>query len=240
MSFRKLTMAAVAAVSLSVAAAPADAATVLVFGQKNVNDSLLVATNPGTPGGSNGGTALSVNAGAIEVTAYLGATPTPFDAFLTLAASSVTTASATGPVLLQEFAGTFSINSLADGTGVNYLSGTFSNATFSAVGVAGSIIGGTLMMGGTSLSGAVTFASDVIPSNLLQPERGITFSFTNASPALTALCPTGADPTVCAFTSNLSGNMSANVGTVVPVPASLALLGVGLFALGAAVRRKAA
>jgi hypothetical protein len=80
----------------------------------------------------------------------------------------------------------------------------------------------------------------LIPSNLLQPERGISFSFTNASPALTSLCPPGADPTICAFTSNLSGNMSANVGTVVPVPASLALLGVGLFALGAAVRRKAA
>lgn len=240
MSFRNLTMAAVAAVSLSFAAAPAQAVSVLVFGQQDVNQQILSATNPGAPGGSLGGTVLGVTNGAINVTAYLGATPTPFSAFLNMTATSANTAIQIGSVIIQEFTGSFTITSLAGGAGINYLSGTFANSTLTAIGVAGSIIGGTLAVGGTALSGAVTFTSDVIPASSLAPERGISFSFTNATPALTSLCPPGSDPTLCAFNSNLSGNMSANVQTVVPGPAALALFGVGLLALGAVARRKAA
>jgi hypothetical protein len=243
MSFRKLTMAAVAAVALSGAVSSAHASSILAFGQQGgVNaPNIFVATTNGNAGNA-GGTALSVVNGAIEVTLYAGATPTPFDAFLNLTATSVTNASEPDPLeFRQRFEGTFSITSLSGGLGINYLSGSFQSALLTLTGgVSGSLIGGTIAIGGTSNSLAVQFTSDLIPTNQLQPERGIALSMSNISPLITALCPPALTPTMCAFTSNVSGNMSANVGSVVPGPAALAVFGFGLLALGAVARRKVA
>jgi hypothetical protein len=248
MSFRKLTMAAVAAVALSVTIGSAHAASVLAFGQRAPAGSsppnIFTSTTGGVLGGNAGGTALSVVNGDIEVTLFAGATPTPFDAFLNLTATSVSTALQPVPgvpLFLQDFAGTFAITSGANGTGTNYLSGSFTQATMTLTGgVSGSLVGGTIGIGGTSFSGNVQFTSDLIPANLLQPERGVSFSMTNIDPVQSSLCPPGSSLTICAFTSNVSGNMSANVGTVVPGPAALALFGIGLLGLGAVARRKAA
>jgi hypothetical protein len=69
--------------------------------------------------------------------------------------------------------------------------------------------------------GAVSsFTSSVITS--LGQVRGIALSFTNVTPGAGINASTH---TFNAFTSNISGNMSAQS---VPEPASLALLGIGM------------
>jgi hypothetical protein len=236
MSFRKLTMAAVAAVAVSVAAGSANAATILVMGQ--AGGPLFTGTNVG----NNSPTAtLSVTNGTVNIT-ELGGVAGSTPAFFNLTATSVAPAVTVGTTVLQDFGlGSFSITSGVNGTGVNYLSGTFSLATLSGSGQSGGTTGSTFA------GSTINYTSDVI-ANMTTP-FAFSFSFTNVSPPFSVVTPNGGGtsfavcgptPSICSFTASYSGEFAADQFTRVPVPAALAVFGMGLLGLGVVARRKAA
>jgi len=198
---------------LALSMSSAQATTILVFGQTGtVPPNLFTATNNGATG-LLGGTTLSAVDIPVTITGIDNSLPLPGSfpaAFFSLSASSDSNASVDfSGHITENFNGSFSIRSLAGGGGTNYLSGTFDDTIF------GSGTGLTMTATG---AGVLTFTSDVI-SVLGQP-RAISLSFTNVTPAAFV---TG-KMTLGAFDSNVAGNFSA----VVPEPASMALLGIGM------------
>ena len=127
---------------------PAYATVILSFGQ--------TAGTPitATESGAQTATTLTATDASISITQIENGSPVA--AFFDLSASSV---GAAVPILggsAQKFSGTFSINSLANNTGVNYLSGVFSDVTF------GSGAGGALAVGAPP--DALTLTSDIMTS----------------------------------------------------------------------------
>jgi len=217
--FKKISIAAVAlAGAIAVSGASAD--TILVFGQTGTVSNFQATQVGGT-------TTLNADDIGIFITAIEGGGPLP--AFFSLDATNDGDAVLSGPTdITQSFSGTFSIRSAAGGGGINYLSGSFTDGIFGS---------GT---GLTLTASTVTPDEDVLffvgagsPITSLGLERAISLSFTNVRP-FASICNNPADPTLCSFTSNVSGNMSANI----PEPGSLALLGLGLAGLGFVGRRK--
>jgi hypothetical protein len=198
----------------------ARAGTILVFGQNGISDQ-FEATNNGSLGVA-GGTRLSAVNVEVTIDGIANVVPTPGsypDAFLSLSAKSVSNATtvASGQII-QDFSGSFSITSMPDGGGTNYLSGTFDNAVFGS--------GTGLVMTGSGPLGVPTLTSDVIAA--LAQTRAMSLSFTNVTSAASIT----ADETLSAFSSNVSGSFS---GT--PEPASVVLLAIGASGL-LAVRRR--
>lgn len=226
---RDLLLAGAAAFGILGYLAPAQAATILAFGQAGAG-SPVTASNTGS-GGSAGGTVVRGTDIPVTVTGFVGAVRTPFSAFLDFTLTSTASAEAMSILglrrVFQTFDGTFSITSTATG-GTNYLSGTFEDL-FSGFGSA-------VEVGASTPGEIVEFTSDFLQFGT---PRAVTFSFSGVSPAITAtLCGPEGDKTVCGFTSNVSGNMSGSAKTVVPSPASLALFGLGLVALGLVSHRR--
>jgi hypothetical protein len=218
--FKKISIAAVALAG-AIAASGASADTILVFGQTGTVSNFQATQVGGT-------TTLNADDIGIFITAIEGGGPLP--AFFNLDATNDGDAVLSGPTdITQSFSGTFSITSALGGGGINYLSGSFTDGIFGS---------GT---GLTLTASTVTPDEDVLffvgagsPITSLGLERAISLSFTNVLP-FAAIC-NAADPTLCSFTSNVSGNMSANIS--IPEPGSLALLGLGLAGLGFVGRRK--
>jgi MYXO-CTERM domain-containing protein len=141
-------------------------------------------------------------------------TATSFDAALTI-----------GSAFIQHYNGTFSIIGAGN---VNELSGTFSDAAF------GTSTGGQLSINVASPPDSLTLTSDVINAADLTLPGSFTLSMSNiASPPGLHLDGT----TIAAFDASFAG--VANATTVAASePASLGILGLGLFGLGMVAHRR--
>ncbi|WP_207540190.1 hypothetical protein [Sabulicella rubraurantiaca] len=227
---KKLALLTTTAAFLGLSAlAQAAPITIIAFAQDSTSNTITATANGGNTATTLGGTDV-----AITVSGYADGTPTPFQAYLNLNATSTGAASLVlGTDVFQAFAGTFSITSGLGGTGINYLSGSFADIALAGSRVAGPNGGFQAALVATDPPGSVSFTSDQIPASKLGDPSSIGFTFTALSQAL-GICGS----TICSFTASVSGNASASE-VAVPAPAGLAFLGIGLLGL-AAVRRKVA
>ncbi len=128
---KKALLAAIAVVGLAAAPIAAQAVPILNFGQTSSGNT--VTGTASAAGTSINGVNIAVNITQIDNSSPL---PASFPAaFFTIAAqSTVAGATNVGGAIVEHFTGTFAIRSGAGNTGVNYLSGTFSDAAITAAG----------------------------------------------------------------------------------------------------------
>ena len=212
MKARYLFLSVLAATALPIPAA--DAAAILIFGQTGSGDTVT-----GTRTGTSTTIASSAPVDITEIDAPLGV---PISATFTLSAHNISTATVpVPPNIVQSYAGTFSII----GGGINYLSGTFSDAIF------GSGSGLVITASNPSPTESVTFTSDVIAPDLLAAfDRAASLSFTDVGPDARIVLGT-----LASFKSDVSGDFSATV----PEPSTWAMMLLGFAGLGYVGFRKA-
>ncbi|MCW8088411.1 hypothetical protein [Sabulicella glaciei] len=227
---KKLALLATTAAFVGLSAiAQAAPITIITWAQNATGNTVTATAN-----GGNTQTSLTGNDVAITVSGYEDGVPTPFQAFLNLNANSTGSASLVGgDDIRQAFAGSFTITSGMGGSGINYLSGSFSDIALGGSRIAGPAEGFQVSLIASDPPGTVNLTSDRIAAANLQDPSAIGFTFTALTQAFN-ICGS----TVCSFTASVSGNASASQ-VAVPAPAGLAFLGLGLLGL-AAVRRKVA
>jgi hypothetical protein len=196
----------------------ADAALIASFSQNPSATPTVVATDNGSV------TNLSVTNASTSITAGNGAILGT--ALFSLNASSVDAATTILTAVIQHYAGTFCFTSLNGCTGVNYLSGTFSDAAFGGLGGPG------LNVNVNNPPDVLVLTSDVINADQLAAPNTFGLTFANLSPLLHIN-----GTTIAAFTADFSGTASSSAAAV-PEPMSIAVLGMGMLGLGL-VRRRA-
>jgi len=199
----------------------ASAVNILSFGKSELNP---VGTINLTASGGISTTITTAGVGGsapITVTLYAGAVPTPFQAFLTINATSTSPAIPAGfSGVEQLYAGTVQITSAAGGGGTNYLTATFSGLN----GLSGS---GSGTLGGANFtltaSNLTSLTSSVLSPSQLQPPRDFSITFGELTSPLAINGATIASTNA----SNFGGQFNAT-GAPVPEPATLALVGLGI------------
>jgi hypothetical protein len=130
----------------------------------------------------------------------------------------------------QDFVGSFSITSHADGSGITYLAGT---------GLDGSLEG---TVGGNSfgLLGTVqSYSGTLVSTKHVSAPLSFGWTFTNGTPPVSAVVPDGSTTeTIGSFSSVVTGSFSADSVASVPEPSTLSLLGAGAAGLVFSVYRR--
>lgn len=156
----------------------------------------------------------------------------PFSATFSLTGLSTDAAQIVTGIFIEQFSGTYSINSATCGASTVCLAGNYID---DMSGING---GHALSMSASTPPGAdVTMTSDpaAVPISDLGLDRAIAFAMTNVLPPVGEDC-TAVECTLVSSTSIISGNASAGLG--VPEPFSLAIMGIGLMGLGLVRRQR--
>jgi PEP-CTERM motif len=204
-------LALLATTAFALLATPVSAATVLTFGQVSGLNTITA-----TPNIADTATTISGSNVAVTITQDLGGFLGP--AILNLSATSIDAAVAVGTSVLQHFSGSWQITSGPGGTGINYLSGTFTDAAFGT--------GPSLTLSVGAPPDSITTTSDQVPAIDLGLPEAISLSFTNVIPPVAIV-----GSTLAGFNASIAGNFSSTPVSA-PEPATLGLLGLGLLGLG--------
>jgi hypothetical protein len=198
-------------------ASAANATIIATFGQtEDVNT--VFATDNGAF------TTIVVNNSIAGINVFAGGTLS--SAVFSMHASSTDNATIVGPAIIQHYSGTFCFTSLNGCAGINYLTGTFSDAAFGANGGPG------LVLNVNNPPDTLVLTSSVIAASELNPPSSFNLGFTNLGPALHV-----DGQTIGAFTAAYAGNVSSNLATV-PEPTSMALLGTAVLGIGMLAKRR--
>jgi len=171
-------------------------------------------------------TTISITDAASTIAQIFGG-PSGLPAFVDLNATSIDAATAVGGALLQHYSGTFSITSGAGGTGVDYLSGTFTDAAF------GLATGDQLSVNIAQPPDTLVLSSSFIPASDLAAPNSLTFGFSNL--ASTAPFSGGLqldNTTIAPFTASFVATADAAAVVPTPEPATLLIFGTALLGLG--------
>ena len=214
---RSITLATLTAASLLASTAWAAPASVVQFSQNTGANDVTIA-NDTTLFGAAGATTITIANATANISQLLD-NITPINGVdVILNAASIDNATALGGAILQHFNGNFCLSSGPGCTGIDFLSGTFTDAAF------GSATGSQLTVNVSSPPDTLKMVSSVIPQSQLQAPSSLNFAFTSVNPALFI----DTNLSIGAATGSFSGNASAST---VPEPAGLALFGVGLLGL---------
>lgn len=193
-------------------ATPAWANQISAFSQTSANNTLTATAN-----GGNTATSLSIVDAAVNVSQLFGFVNGVTGDF-SLSATSIDSAQTVLGLAVQHYDGSFCITSVPGCTGINYLSGTYSDAAVGALGGPGLVINVNNPPDTLLLSSSVIAAADLVAPN--------TFNLGFSNLGSLAICGT----TLCSFTASFAGTVSANTNAVAE-PMTIAVLGVGILGL---------
>jgi hypothetical protein len=211
-------------------ATPANATTVLQFGQLNPADFVTATDAAGVTTLTSSSTVSSVS---IPVSiSNIGGQPQPvvipaFETFTGLHSVGTATTDVNG-IISQVFTGTIAITSAAGGAGTNYLTATFTDVLSGPTNTGAPALSADSGVAGESVT--YTSGDSRVTPFLPGLSRNFSLSFSNATPSLSI-----SGGSVASFTGQQTGTFAVTPVPTVPEPASVvmasiaAIVGIGSF-----------